>query len=401
MTRSLKVGPLELHCGDKHSLLSTLNDPKNELDRLIRSSPDHTLYHQRPYTEFLRWQGSHAETVALTKSGELVCAMTVIPETSACFDSGFFGLLFPPASTEKALKKAVGETFELFARNGHLRRVQAIQSISSRAAMDHPRRAALDYLLTTLAPPGSAGHLFSRVLELPPPAQTWDRKTASGSLTPSQLENDLLKGYDSDIRNQIRQAERNGLTLRWHIVADAGAVEQAYREYDPVHAESWRRTELSPHSTEYWHRTSRAVTGGGGVDVLALAVDGERVVAGATCHVYQEQALYFSGGSLPAGLEKRANPLALHAAISLCRRLGVRWFEIGRFEPHESEKLEKIRHYKSQFGGRVLRVTNLRLDRREWRPVLADEAYRFRYRMPLEYPRLWRVARHLQPLFRR
>src|SRR5262249_42871695 len=158
------------------------------------------------------------------------------------------------------------------------------------------------------------------VLELAPSSQPLPRQTASGTLTPAQLENDLLKGYDSDIRNQIRQAERNGLTIRYHLLTSADEIARAYREYDPVHAESWRRTELSPPPTEYWHGVSRAVVEGGGVDVLALAVDGDRVVAGATCHVYQEQALYYSGGSLPAGLEKRANPLALHAAISLCRR---------------------------------------------------------------------------------
>src|SRR5262249_27906478 len=161
----------------------------------------------------------------------------------------------------------------------------------------------------------------------------------------------------------------NGLKLRYQLIAHGAgdAIEDAYRDYAPLHAESWRRTNVTPHSTEYWHRISRAVADGGGVDVVVLAYDGEKAVAGGTCHVHEQQALYWSGGSTPAGLEKRGNPLSLHAGISLCRRLGVRWFEVGRFEAHEGEKLRRIRQYKSQFGGRVLRVCNLAFRRNSWR----------------------------------
>ena len=56
--------------------------------------------------------------------------------------------------------------------------------------------------------------------------------------------------------------------------------------------------------------------------------------------------------------ESLANPLALHAAISMCRRLGVRGFEVGRFLAHESEKQQRITSYKSQFSGSVVRMPN-------------------------------------------
>ncbi len=210
-----------------------------------------------------------------------------------------------------------------------------------------------------------------------------------------------MKTYDGDIRNQIRQAERNGLKLRYHVLTSTSdRVQEAYRQFDPVHAESWRRTELTPHTTAYWHQLSRAVTDGGGVDLMVVALDGEKPVAGVITHLYQQQALYHSGGSIPAGLEKRANPLSLHAAISLSRRLGARTFEVGRFEPHESEKLQRIRHYKSQFGGRVVRINRLAFRRSTLKSVLSDEAFRLRYQMDREYPGLWKFARHFRSLIR-
>lgn len=164
-----------------------------------------------------------------------------------------------------------------------------------------------------------------------------------------------------------------------------------------MHAESWRRTGAHPHTLDYWRGLSRAVTAVGGVDVVVIARDAGAIVAGVTCQLFGDAAIYMSGGSLPAGLAKRANPLSLHAGLSLCRRLGVRWFEIGRFESHESEKLKAITHYKSQFGGSLHRVANLRVERSDWRPVLLDEAWRFRYRMPAHYPRLWSIVSAIVP----
>lgn len=58
---------------------------------------------------------------------------------------------------------------------------------------------------------------------------------------------------------------------------------------------------------------------------------------------------------------RRAGPICLHAAMSLCRQLGERRFELGRFAAWRDEKSASITHYEAQFGGAVNRVPNLHL----------------------------------------
>ncbi len=181
-TGAIQIGPIRLQFPAKHELISTYHDPRNELDRLVAASPDHTLYHLRPYTEFLRQQGCPAEMLAVTKSGELIFAMPVEPQSSGCFDSGFYGMLFPASSSEKALKRAVGTVFELLALNDHIRRYDSVQTILSKGAQDPARRALLDYLLTTQAPAGSTSHLFTRVIDLGAATNPSQRVDASGTL---------------------------------------------------------------------------------------------------------------------------------------------------------------------------------------------------------------------------
>src|SRR5947207_6193302 len=117
--------------------------------------------------------------------------------------------------------------------------------------------------------------------------------------------------YNGYLRNQIRQAERNGLGLRAFLLASTQPEPRAaaYARYLPIHEQSWRRTGMTPHDPAHWQSLSTAIAEAGGVDLVVLALDGDTPVAGATCHLFREQALYWSGGSLPDGLTKRANPL--------------------------------------------------------------------------------------------
>ena len=118
---------------------------------------------------------------------------------------------------------------------------------------------------------------------------------------------------------------------------------------------------MEPHDAAYWHALSRAIAEGGGLDLVVLATSDGKAIAAVTCHLFGEQAIYWSGASLEEALVKRANPLCLHAAISLCRRLGVRRFELGRFAAAQDEKSDSITHYKAQFGGAVHRLPNVHL----------------------------------------
>lgn len=394
MTTDLAVGPVRLAAPPGYQLLSSHGPRGEDVERLVCSSPDHTLYHRKPYSDFWRAQGATAEVVALVDGDELVFALPIYPQSARWFDSGFCGFVFPRDAGK--LPRAVEALRAFIARNRHVRHYAGIQSVLGQGGRDSSRRVLVDALLSSLEET-TADDLFTRAITLAAPASPIERRNAVLHLEPSELDHDVRATYDGDIRNQIRQAERHELTIEATLIAqpDRALIERTYATYGTLHGQSWERTGLTAHTQDYWRLLSPAVAAGGGVDVVVIVRAGGVPVAGVTCHAYQEQAIYWSGGSTPEGLAKRANPLALHAGISLCRRLGVQWFEVGRFAAHEGEKLRAIARYKSQFGGTVVRVPNVRIERSQLNVIAADEAWRFRYRMPSDYPGAWRYVKSI------
>jgi hypothetical protein len=400
----LRIGPLELWAPSGCQLLSANGERAGDVEAWIRSSPDHTLYHLRPHTRFVAEQGVSADVVAVAKSGEILFAFPVYVESARAFNGGFCGLLLPNTNKERTLRRTGAAIAELFAVNKHLRRFSAMQSLQCRGARDAARRSTLEWQLAALGADFTTRDVFSRVLTLTPKSML-PRTSAGATLPHDELDGELLAAYEGDLRNQIRQAQRNGLRVQYSIASGSVSEEHMalYAEYARLHGESWTRTGLHARPVEHWRTLCETVVATGATDVLVVVFDGESAVAGVSCHVYEEQAIYWSGGSLVEGQKKRANPFALHAAIGLCRRLGVRWFEIGRFEPHENDKRQAIDRYKAQFGGQVVRVPNVTLERRDFATVAADEAWRLRYQMPARHPRLWRWVQPMatHPLTRR
>jgi hypothetical protein len=373
------IGPLRLVAPEGCEIHSSHESPERVF-ALAAKSPDYTIYHSQAYIEFSRRNYLDCALVVVTRAGELLFGMPVYPETNLSFGTLYSGLLLPDPSTEKALKRGVSAFYEFFAANTHLRQVRFVQSMLSRGACDRRRRELIDYLVTTLAPSGAVEHLFTRVIELATPgaATAWQRATRSGMVSVDDLDADLLRTYDGDVRNQIRQADRGGLRIRYFVLAEAAESlrTDAYDAYQRIHEASWQRTGLSPHTRSYWQELSRFVSEVGATDIVVLALDGEEAVAGATAQLAHGTALYWSGGSTPDGLRKRGNPLCLHALISLVRRLGAERFEVGRFSSSATEKEQRITHYKSQFGGSVVRMANVCLNRRTPRTIVAENAWK-------------------------
>jgi Acetyltransferase (GNAT) domain len=196
--------------------------------------------------------------------------------------------------------------------------------------------------------------LYSRILALP----------ESGEIVPQpELRNEHLltaglEPYESALRNQIRQAVRHELNVTITLPTEASEIRHAYRDFVPLHRVSWDRTGMQPHDERYWETLSQAVLSGGGRDVIVYVRDqADRAIAAAVCHVRNERALYWAGCSNEEGLRTRANPLCLHAAIQACRQIGVRRFELGRFNAREpSDKERSVTRYKAQFGGELVRI---------------------------------------------
>jgi hypothetical protein len=323
----------------------------NDADReavhaFVARSPERTVYHSDAYLDFARRENGAADLALLTRDGNPLFALPVHP-AGATINTGYSGVLLPATSKESALAKAVSGLGALCALNS----LECLQSAQAPAYDDPKRITLVERLLDDQ--PVARRRFYSRLVDIAPGAAP----DGAGMLDTEALVAQGMESYESATRAQVRQGARHGIEVTVVDACDPVAREAAYREYLPVHVESWTRTGATPHTLDYWLGLSAAVCDGGGRDLVVLARREGRLLAAITCHVFGDRAIYWSAGSTPEGQETRANPLAMHAAMAACAAAGARTYELGRFRPDEpSEKERTVTRYKAQFGGYLVRL---------------------------------------------
>lgn|GEM_PF-3038458 len=342
-----------------HGQLLSLPDCSVNCLEFVARSPERTIYHSSAYIGFARHENGAADMLVVSSHGNPVFAIPIHPDSRGRWlSTGYSGALFPEDNRETVLRASGGALQRFLAVNRSLG-FRAEQSVQAPGYDSAERMALIARLLWD--PRNEVRPAYARVLRISMQAD----KSRSDMFDTNELllDNPLLAQYDGDVRNQIRQALRRGLRVRISVldnVASHAETQDVYRRYLPVHVESYARTGLTAHTIEYWLGLSAAVQNGGGTDVVVLVTDESGIaVAGVTCHAFRGRAIYWSGGSTTAGKANRANPLALHAAITTCASRGVTAFELGRFDACEtSEKECAITHYKAQFRGGLVPVVN-------------------------------------------
>ena len=331
-----------------------LSDPADSdvVARWTSASREACLYNAPSYIDFARVENGRADLLWLVRDGNPVLGLPVHPVGDSRIGTGYSGLMFADGPREATLHRGVLALVALLEANPRLG-FQVLQSLQASAYDDPARIATLAFLLEEHGLLGPS--LYSRMLELAP-------ADGAGSETPD-VSNELLlehglAPYEAELRNQIRQAMRRGLHATCSLPSSEAEVHAVYKEFLPLHRESWERTGMTPHTTEYWTALASAVLGAGGRDLLVFARDGNGApMAVVNCHLRDDRAVYWAGASSASGLKSRANPFCLHAAIQACAQLGVRHFELGRFDAREASQKElAITRYKAQFGGELVRV---------------------------------------------
>ncbi len=329
-----------------------LSDPADRAraESWISSSPERCLYNTSSYIDFARRQNGRADLLWLVRDGNPVLGLPLHPLGDSRITTGYSGAMFPAGANDGSLRRGVAALVALLGANQRSG-FQVLQSAQAQAYDDRARTTTLAYLLDEHRLSGPS--LYSRVLELEP---------LDGDGVPA-LGNELLLAhgldpYEAELRSQIRQAIRNRVHVTCSLPSSDAELRAVYDEFMPLHTESWRRTGMTPHRAPYLNGLARSILDGGGRDMMVFArdVDGTPLAA-VNCHLGADRALYWAGASSESGLRARANPLCLHAAIQACRQLGVRHFELGRFDARESSQKERtINRYKAQFGGELVRV---------------------------------------------
>ncbi len=340
---------------------------RDQVEWWTSASRERSVYSSPAYLDFARRQNGRADLLWLARDGNPVLGVPLHPVGRYRFTTGYSGMMFADGRGEATLRRGVTALAALLAVNRR-RGFQVLQSAQAPAYDDPARMTSLAFLLDQQGLRGPA--LYSRVLGLRP----LDGPSGGGQDVSNELLLEHGLGpYQAELRNQIRQAVRHGLRVSCHLPSSDSEVQDAYRDFVPLHRQSWQRTGMTPHPPEYWSALSRAILDGGGRDIVVYVRNGEgTALAAVSCHTRDGRALYWAGASSEEGLRLRANPLCLHAAIQLCRQLGVHHFELGRFDAREpSPKELAITRYKAQFGGELVRIIGF-----QTRPPVGSAALR-------------------------
>jgi hypothetical protein len=364
MTDLLRIGHLELRLPPrlKVRLQSNAADA-DAVKAFVLASPDHTVYHHEPYFEYARRDdaGGPGELALFLHDGNPVFAIPLHVRRPNRVVTGYSGILFSPGEGELALRRSVRSLAAFLEANARLS-FEAMQSAQAAAYSSPQRHTVIRRFLAELDL--ETRPIFTRVLKFegaPSLEESPGAFPGSVAVTPQSLDNAQLASYDGDARNQIRQALRGGLLIDAFSGARRGGTGSAYELIQPLHEATWSRSSWTPHPLEYWLSLSAAVNEPEGAsDLIVVVSDAERSpIAGVVCHRHQGRALYWSGCSRDGAGATRANPLCLHAAISICGATGTELFEIGRFDAREQSAKERaVTQYKSQFRGELLEVVN-------------------------------------------
>lgn len=331
-----------------------LSEPADSepIARWTSASRELCVYNTPAYVEFARAQNGRADLLWLVRDGHPVLGLPLHPLGDSRLTTGYSGLMFADAPGDAPLRRGVAALTALLDANERLG-FQALQAAQAPAYDDPARITALTFMFDRHGLSGPP--LYSRILDLEPLA---DRGAGEPNLGSELLLEHGLGPYEAELRNQVRQGVRRGLHVTCALPSSDAEVRAAYRDFLPLHRESWQRTGMTPHQPEYWTALAGAVLDAGGRDMVVYARDGDgTALAAVTCHLHAGRALYWAGASSEAGLRSRANPLCLHAAIQACRQLSVRHFELGRFDARESSEKElAITRYKAQFGGYLVPI---------------------------------------------
>lgn len=323
-----------------------------QVEKWTSASRDGSVYHAPSYVEFARAQNGRADLLWLARDGNPALGLPLHPVGHSRVTTGYSGLLFADGASDSSLRRGVAAMVALLGVNERLG-FQVLQCAQSPAYDDPARITALAFLFDQHELGGPP--LYSRVLGVEPPPGA---RAAEPDIGNELLLEHGLGPYESELRNQIRQAVRHGLCATYSLPSGEQDVQSAYRDFLPLHRESWERTGMTPHPPEYWTALSRAILNAGARDLVVYARDKDgTALAAVTCHLGAGRALYWAGASSELGLRLRANPLCLHAAIQVCGQLGVRHFELGRLNAREAaEKELAILRYKAQFGGDLVHI---------------------------------------------
>jgi hypothetical protein len=340
----------------------------DEVQRIWESSSTRSLYNSPDYARFSETNGNEIRFEELNDGAVLPYARPnvwthwhqtriPIPSMIAPKHSIYHGLLLPQNRAgfdfDALMDRIYGLRWSTF--------FPRISFVQSALVEDGPADFLQEFSAAIDSSSGTQTPTTTRVIHLPLVASQEPRadELDLGGLHEQTAFDSIMETYASKRRYDIRRAEREGVVVLVTRVGSDRAAADLYSTIMAVHQESWSRTGLGPHSYSYWLQLSRAIRESGGHDIVSRAFNSAgELIAVSVVHLRGKSAYYQMNSSTLEGHRLSANPLSLHAAISVANFWGTEYFELGRSSVTENPKAKSVMDYKEQFGGQSYIVPN-------------------------------------------
>jgi hypothetical protein len=181
----------------------------------------------------------------------------------------------------------------------------------------------------------------------------------------------LFKGLKVNARNQVRQAERNGVAVE--IGSSSGLMDSYYS----LHCQTRKKHGIPPQPVDFFRSIQRNLLQKG-MGFVSIARAKEKPVAGAVFLHQGTQAYYKFSASDKDDLRLRGNNLVMWESIRQLKKEGVALLNFGR----TSISNEGLRKYKLGWGTKESMIHYYRFDFRQNRFLEdTDQAFGFHNRI--------------------
>lgn len=160
----------------------------------------------------------------------------------------------------------------------------------------------------------------------------------------------IWEGLSYDARRSVKKASQAG------YVVEKMAWESVLDDYYRIHAETYRRTGVSPHPIAYFGGIAHKIAPLSHAVLWGARAPNGQLVAFHNDARFADTSLYWTGCCESDHLSAGVNYLLFWEAIKSAHEDGCRWYEVGEVFPHIHEgKLHGLSVFKGKFGGELHR----------------------------------------------
>lgn len=164
----------------------------------------------------------------------------------------------------------------------------------------------------------------------------------------TQHREDLYKGMNATRRNEVRKAEKNGVTI-----TEANCLDDI-KDYYRLHVDTYLKTGVYPHPYQYFEAIWNYFKPIGLCKFFLAKKDG-KLIAADNIAIYKNKSLYWTACSSEESMKTGASKLLQWKIIEWAHDNGITEHEVGEVFPDapKGDKRHGLTEFKQTFGGKL------------------------------------------------